>query len=609
MEIKKQLLCLLTGALLAIAAVPLYAAPQVEKDTAAWWERNIGRLTHKDEPLAGRFESVVARVSAAADSNAARPPKVLLLKRGSGQWAAALPDGTVLISQEALVICYQGVAPEKGDSRLAFLIGHELAHQAKNDFWQADAIESMKGFVSKNPKALQVVSDYIRETSDLENSPQSEKVAKAKELQADAYGIVYMTMAGYDPHAVVDRDGTNFVEEFVSRVIGKKDVKDVEDAAHPSPAKRAEFLRTQLAAVANELELFRVGVRYYQQGRYKEAIPYFERFRQQFPSREVFNNLGLAHYQLALEQLAGCDPSLAYQYKLPALLDTETLAAATRGGERGSCLQNQDFLYEIGEAVKNLELARAKDPRYLPARINQASALLIAGNPSSAKAIANEALRLAPQNPDAQTVQAIALYRAAAEDGLDGSARALSTLIPLAKAAHPDAQYNLAVILAEKGRTAEAKQQFSAFLKLEKSGPYATIAAKQLGQTPPVAVAKAKRLGLVSPIPTGDKLSVADKALKPMSKREMIVANERVTIYSAKDAFALVLDDNGQEVVDLVESTKPATQSADTFRKKNGMPQKIIQTLSGQTLIYPNVSVDVAGGMVRSVVFFAPRSL
>ena len=600
-------ICLLL-LLVAVMAGPVSAAPRVPADTAEWHEKRHGRLTAGEDPRAARAELVFTRVLAAADRAPGRPPRLLLLKKGSGQLASAIPDGTVLISQEALAICCDRVPQVKGDARLAFLMAHELAHLAKNDFWHADAIGEMRGFIAAGGAALQAVSEYIRQSSDQEGAPQGGNVAKSKELQADAYGIIYMTMAGYDPHAVIDSDGTNFVEEFVARVTG---TKDAEDAEHPSPAKRAAFLKTRLAAVADEVELFRIGVRYFQQGRHAEALPYFERFMARFPGREVFNNLGLAWYQLALDRLSRCDSSLAFRFRLPTVLDTETRARTTRGrGEAEACLQDGEFRREISEAVKFFELARAKDPSYLPARVNLASALLMAGSAAPALAMADEALKAAPGNPDAVAIRALALYRVGSEAGLDASGTALALLAPLAAGPSPraDALYNMAAIERERERFSVERSHLEAFLKIESNGPHAVLAAERLGRKEPPSAADTPRLlSLKPPIPTGDLHDAAGRMLRAMTRTELVVGAEKITVYRSTGTFALVFDDNGQEVVGMVESTPAAVVTVEAFRSAHGPPRRLITSPGGETLVYRDLSADVASGQIRTLVFFAPK--
>jgi hypothetical protein len=78
-----------------------------------------------------------------------------------------------------------------------------------------------------------------------------------------------MTMGGYDPKAIIDRDGTNFFEDWVSKITGKIAYSD---PIHPGPKERAEFLRAQLGPVVEVLNYFTFGVRLYQLGSYSDAI-------------------------------------------------------------------------------------------------------------------------------------------------------------------------------------------------------------------------------------------------------------------------------------------------------------------------------------------------
>ena len=61
------------------------------------------------------------------------------------------------------------------------------------------------------------------------------------------------------------------------------------------------------------------------------ALPRFlERYREVLPSREVLNNLGLAHYQLAARALADCDGRLVGRYRLPLVVDPRTVEDRSR---------------------------------------------------------------------------------------------------------------------------------------------------------------------------------------------------------------------------------------------------------------------------------------
>jgi Zn-dependent protease with chaperone function len=58
--------------------------------------------------------------------------------------AIAIPDGGIVVSQAVLDLCYRD--PQRGDDRLAFVLGHEIAHQLREDFSHLrffDALEAL----------------------------------------------------------------------------------------------------------------------------------------------------------------------------------------------------------------------------------------------------------------------------------------------------------------------------------------------------------------------------------------------------------------------------------------------------------------------------------
>ncbi|GLI36878.1 hypothetical protein GHYDROH2_03790 [Geobacter hydrogenophilus] len=550
-----------------------------------------------------RATDVFSRVAAAADKAAGRLPRLLVIREKGDPWAAAIPDGTIILSRGGLETCYKGVTPERGDARLAFVLGHELSHQSKDDFWHSRASQAVQEFAGSG-KELAAVSSYIQSTSDLGAGVHAREVAKIKELQADGYGIVIMAMAGYDPHDVVSGDGTNFIQDFVSQITGKVAYEDPE---HPTPAQRADFLRVNLASVAEELELFRIGVRYYQQGRYEDAVAFLGRFRERFPSREVFNDLGLSYFQLAMGHLSQCDASLPYRFKLPTLFDSETLAAATRGkgdlSQASRCFQDETYKTYIAEAVRNLELAQSRDSGYFPAPVNLAAAYIMAGEPTRAMAAAETALRIKPGDVNATSAKAVALYLFGRANAIDTVEASLALLGSYAEGPTPsaDALYNMAAFEQERGRTAAMQSHLNAFLAVEKDGPFAAAAGRLLGKQVPVATAKAKSAPK-SPIPLGDVQGTTPKLLHAMAKKEFTLGTVQVQVYAGKGVTALVKDD----MVDLVEMVVEKPQTIDAFRKAYGTPLRELRTPAGAALVYDGFVADITGDMVRGIAFF-PR--
>lgn len=378
-------------------------AEDLSKDQRQWWIDNYGLIDAKTEPLVARAEKIFNRVAAAADKKGNRLPKLVVIGGKGDPYAVTIRDGSVILTFEGLKICYKNGAPETGDSRLAFLIGHELAHLAKDDFWHGSAFAAVSSY--KDETQVRRIL-----TSQLEKTGGSLDFVKTQELQADSYGIIYMTMAGYDPKAIIGPDGTNFFQYWVSQITGKLAYGD---EAHVSPEARAEFVRNELRPVIDALDRFGHGVQLYQNGKYQDAASFFESFIEKYPGREVYNNLGLSHYQLAMKALSECNELLPVYFKLPMVLDSETTAQKLRetaAGEGAACFQNETYQSNLQEAVRFFEEAGKKETTYLPARINLSTALIMSGDYAKAISVADETLKVDPNSPEALNNKAVAEY-------------------------------------------------------------------------------------------------------------------------------------------------------------------------------------------------------
>ena len=417
-------------------------AEEASRDQRQWWIDHYGLVDARIEPLAARAEEIFSRVAAAADKKGNRLPKLLVIGGKGDPYALTLRDSTIILTLEGLRICYTGASPETGDSRVAFLIGHELAHLAKDDFWHSNAYAAL---TSKKDDA-----DVHRIlASQLEKTGGSLDFVKTQELQADSYGIISMAMAGYDPKAIIGPDETNFFAYWAAQINGKH---TYDDAVHNSPEERAEFIRTELRPVIDALPRFSQGVQMYQSGNYEVAATLFETFIERYPGREAYNDLGLSHYQLAVKARSRCSGN-DNGFRLPTALDRATTAQRLRQptaphvttvGESASdqpapseegrrfweneksiqaeCLQIAPFQSHLQEAVRFLEEAGKKDPTYLPARINLSTTLIVAGNDAKALSVAEEALNIDPSSPEALTNRSVAEYVFKKKNGVGDSA-------------------------------------------------------------------------------------------------------------------------------------------------------------------------------------------
>ena len=464
-----------TPAALAFGTSPVGASA---RDSGAWWLQAYGVVDPAADRRAERAHAVFARVAAAADKRGNRLPRLLVVSAPGDPFAVALPDGSVVLTRGALDFCYgspspSGAAPSsraRGDLRLAFVLGHELAHLSRDDFWHGAAFAAAERFPEGGARAREVRTLVRPEPRDLQLA----------ELQADSAGAITMAMAGYSPGELFRAD-----PDFFARWVAQAGLAVAyDDPGHPGPEHRATSLQMQLAAVVDELDFFHFGVRLAELGRFGDAILLLERFNDHFAGREVLSNLGYAHYQLAVKAIAACDGGPAVRFRLPVAIDDETLANRVRlRGGHSLCLDSEPVRKRLSEARRYLELAIEKDPGYLPARRNLLALEIIAGKAAAAIALAEDTLAIAPGDAATLVAKGVGLYLF----GIDSRMETLDAALAVLKEAEadprraPDAVFNQAVALGERGRTAAARAAWERFLQLETHGAHADFGTRAPG--------------------------------------------------------------------------------------------------------------------------------
>jgi tetratricopeptide (TPR) repeat protein len=379
-----------------------------------YYLRTYGRVSPARIP---ETYAVFARVLQVADKAATVTPELIVVDDREQAAAFVLADGSIVLSQRALELIGTNVDRTEADARLAFVLGHELAHLADNDFWDHQVSESL--LKSSTAREIHRV---------LGVGPGQQQ----KELKADDQGFLYAALAGYRVERLIRVDGSRDFLSFWIDQIGSQD-----DDSYPSPANRTELLRVRLAERSAALENFRFGVRLIHFGRYREGIALLREFQRQFPGREVFNDLGYAYLHLALEQLP---PEQAYHYWLPTWSDLDTPLATLN--VRGSAVTRATLPIpapvreNLLQAANQFELAIARDARYVPAHLNLASTHLLLGMAPAARtsliraelAIA-AAEALAPGDAGVRVLAAIVSFERRRDGGV-GEAITLDTREP-----------------------------------------------------------------------------------------------------------------------------------------------------------------------------------
>lgn len=445
---------LLIGALLC--ALPSVALGQGHmRDEVDFYIETYGEVRAEQDAEVARAHSVFERVLAVADKSSKRLPKLVVVNSRADPWAIALPAGHIVLSKQAVAICHREANVAETEARLAFVLGHELAHLAHDDFWHHEVHAFLVAHEGTEPLAGLV---------------RTQRQLKEQELEADDKGFIYAAMAGYPVDLLLRASSSkahffHFWMQQTNAGVGAPD---------STAEVRAALLRQRLGDLRDKLSFFDFGVRLSHFDYCDDALYFLREFQKVFPGREVFNNLGYCHLQMARQEMAA---ERAYFYWMPLILDGETRAAAytRRGGpklqtlKQGATGQAEGFLKE---AVQYLQQASAADPGYLPARLNLAVAHLYLGKPHQAMAVLAEARDLAPDDVRVRGLEALTLYEQS-DAGLDLWPTVVRALEKLAEGADapPNVLFNLGRLLEVRSRPSDARGYWNRLARLAEALP------------------------------------------------------------------------------------------------------------------------------------------
>jgi tetratricopeptide (TPR) repeat protein len=437
-----------------------------------------------------RVLAVFERVKDAADKVASRRPRLFIIKTRSEPFALALPDGAIIINPKTLDICYSGVDEETGDQRAAFILGHELAHLANNDFMHREAFLALKKHGTEGDN--KDITPYFKP------SPEKAKEFKKKELMADKMGALYASMAGYDISGLLGKK-----DDFLYKWVRQSGIGNIYDEGgkHPSLESRLKFVRAQLMEIVQQIELFKAGVLLYQVGNYHDGVDAFLEFAKTYPAREVFNNIGACYFNLALQRLHDINKWVYYSARISTTIEHATQAESLRrirGDE--NYLKDELFSRYINRAEENFRLAVERDSQHKTSRCNLAAALILKREYARAQAECDHILETDPKDANALNNKAIAFYYYGKKHDVDTAQKAIQLLHKAHKMYphHVEILYNLASLKEQRERLAGAKLYWEKFLNISPKDSYYNHICKKLKRTSP-STARKKTAGVPDP--------------------------------------------------------------------------------------------------------------
>lgn len=203
--------------------------------------------------------------------------------------ALSLPDGTVVLFTGAVRLCdeHGGAA---ADSLLAFVLAHELSHLASGHHRHAAPFEGVHLLEHRANDVPDTVIQSLRlELGDA-------KASANRERSADREGLHLAALAGHDAVAIAAA-ARGFFETWAQQT------GDGTTAGGDDFERRAAAIRAALEVLRDALDLFELGTRYLELGRYADASWLLRRYAGQLSAPEAYNNLGLALLGLALARM------------------------------------------------------------------------------------------------------------------------------------------------------------------------------------------------------------------------------------------------------------------------------------------------------------------
>jgi len=381
----------------------IHAASTDPRSRVDFWRNNFTEMKVNEDPNVATAFNVFERLLNTAGSRPGIEPRLLVIRENPSKLnlPIAIPDGWIILSLSVLEFCFQ--QNKGGLERLAFILGHELAHQLDNDFWHMRVLELM-AFSQESvnsPHLSTEIRHIINRTDNI----------KTKELKADELGILYATTAGYDISSIINNSqNKNFFQQWMDFTNPER-VRGNSPNYHPNPDQRTLVSIKRLQSIADKASLFTLGNWMYITGNYVSAIKVFDLFRQDFPSREVHHNLATSYHMQAIQCMQKMSITEIPDFLLSDNIDLNSRADMNRNVPYSILEKKRCFKSNITAAIKYYKLAIQQDKNYFPSYKNLASAYIIHGEPYAAIALLLEALKFNDSDPQTHNLLGVAFYK------------------------------------------------------------------------------------------------------------------------------------------------------------------------------------------------------
>lgn len=270
-----------------------YQSIAFAKDNIEYWLPNVVEKSNNKKVLLAHqvFQQLLS------SWNTTRVfPELYVVNVSKGPMAASLPDGSILLSLDAIDIALQQ-SKTNGKDYLAFILAHELAHQQANDMWHYELFRRADFMDPKKRDQL---------LRGIEELPYSEITLEEREAHADKMGLGIMISTDFNPFTLIKNE--NFFSAWLARLwntnCAPANAVSNNEACEITKSRNAR-LKLHLREYLTRATFFELGLQAFIAGDLSQSRQYFKSFAKEFNSHAAHFNIGLTHISetLALQQL------------------------------------------------------------------------------------------------------------------------------------------------------------------------------------------------------------------------------------------------------------------------------------------------------------------
>jgi len=292
---------------------------------------NLGYSQNCENRVQEIFNSLIEGIG----NNSIYPPSLKL--SDNERSVASMGDFIITVEKKVINLFCDD---ENFDDKMAYILGHELAHHYLSHSWMANT-----------GLGYSEIGNFIEE-----NSPMySKKQRKLSESQADLYAGFYGMISGYNT--------LSYAKETLESVYKAYNLPN-EIPGYPTFNERLEIINSKIDNATNLALLFELGNVLLLGKEYEIANYCYKFILKQFNSRELYNNLGLSYL---LYGISISDEPIS-KMVFPISLD-QTSRVEVRSTRSSNFTDSPKDMIEF--ALKQFTRAQSLDSKYKPAKKNQ----------------------------------------------------------------------------------------------------------------------------------------------------------------------------------------------------------------------------------------------